>query len=244
LKPFFDNILLFSKKPVDLLHRLILLAVMILGIVGGLVLIYDLAFFNFQYFLKEEHLFFRVYSHLLFLLFSTSVLIKIFILKKLKIDRFDIFFTLFFGILVIFYYAGIEQSGPAFWSKLKVIITFLTIILLFIFEFSKSVSSLERLRLNPSLLFTISFVLIILSGAFLLMAPNSTYKGINFVNALFTSTSAVCVTGLTVLDTAKDFTRFGQVVILMLIQVGGLGIMTFTGLLGYILSGIPHFRTN
>lgn len=237
LKDFLDNILLFSKKPVDIIYRLILFAIMILGIVGGLVLIYDLAFFNFQYFLKEEHLFFRVYSHLLFLLFSTSVVIKVLKLKPLKVDKFDIFFSLLFGILVIFYYVGINPSNSFLFSQLKVVITFLTIVLLFIFEFSKSVSSLERLRLNASLLFTISFVLIILSGAFLLMAPNSTYKGINFVNALFTSTSAVCVTGLTVLDTAKDFTRFGQVVILMLIQVGGLGIMTFTGLLGYILSG-------
>ena len=58
--------------------------------------------------------------------------------------------------------------------------------------------------------------------------PASTVNGISFVDALFTSTSAVCVTGLVVLDTAKDFTFFGQAVILLLIQFGGLGIMTFT----------------
>mgnify|MGYP002344569966 FL=1 len=60
------------------------------------------------------------------------------------------------------------------------------------------------------------------------MLPMSTYKGISFIDALFTSTSAVCVTGLIVLDTAKDFTFFGQLIILVLIQFGGLGIMTFS----------------
>ncbi|MDQ1238273.1 MAG: trk/ktr system potassium uptake protein [Thermodesulfobacteriota bacterium] len=53
---------------------------------------------------------------------------------------------------------------------------------------------------------------------------------ISFLDALFTSTSAVCVTGLTVVDTGKDFSRVGQVVIVLLIQTGGLGVMTFAGL--------------
>ncbi len=58
--------------------------------------------------------------------------------------------------------------------------------------------------------------------------PFASNKGISFINALFTSTSAICVTGLTVLDTGKDFTLFGQIIILFLIQIGGLGIMTFS----------------
>jgi len=74
----------------------------------------------------------------------------------------------------------------------------------------------------------VSFLFLIFTGVFLLKLPSATYKGITFIDALFTSTSAVCVTGLIVLDTAKDFTFFGQAVILTLIQLGGLGIMTFT----------------
>ena len=53
----------------------------------------------------------------------------------------------------------------------------------------------------------------------------------NFLDALFTSTSAVCVTGLVVVNTGSDFTRFGQIVIMLLIQTGGLGIMTFAALM-------------
>ena len=69
----------------------------------------------------------------------------------------------------------------------------------------------------------------ILVGALLLMLPFSTTSGrISFVDAIFTSTSAVCVTGLIVQDTATYFTLTGQVIILLLIQLGGLGVMTFS----------------
>lgn len=60
----------------------------------------------------------------------------------------------------------------------------------------------------------------------MLMLPNATYQGIDFIDALF-ATSAVCVTGLTVVNTALHFTIFGQTIILFLIQIGGLGILTF-----------------
>ncbi len=74
----------------------------------------------------------------------------------------------------------------------------------------------------------ISFIFLIITGTGFLMLPVSTTNGIHFIDALFTSTSAVCVTGLTVLDTAKDFTFFGKIIIFTLIQFGGFGIMTFS----------------
>lgn len=81
---------------------------------------------------------------------------------------------------------------------------------------------------SPLRQFVASFIALIISGAALLLLPWSTVHGISAIDALFTSTSAVCVTGLIVLDTAKDFTFFGQGIILMLIQLGGFGIMTFS----------------
>ncbi len=83
-------------------------------------------------------------------------------------------------------------------------------------------------RLSPIHKVVMSFAALILTGACLLMLPVSNSCNLGFVDALFTSTSAVCVTGLTVVDTEKDFTFFGQVVIMFLIQFGGLGIMSFT----------------
>lgn len=84
------------------------------------------------------------------------------------------------------------------------------------------------LELHPSQLLGGVFVAFILSGALLLMLPVSTHDGISFIDALFTATSAICVTGLMVVDAGTEFTAFGQVVILALIQIGGLGIMTFS----------------
>ncbi|MEW6388531.1 MAG: potassium transporter TrkG [Thermodesulfobacteriota bacterium] len=84
---------------------------------------------------------------------------------------------------------------------------------------------------TPQTLLVLSFALVILVGACLLMLPYSQQGGrVGWVDALFTATSAVCVTGLIVVDTATAYTRFGQGVILLLIQVGGLGIMTFAAL--------------
>lgn len=85
-----------------------------------------------------------------------------------------------------------------------------------------------RESMHPLQKVILSFIALILAGSGLLMIPISTTHGISFVDALFTSTSAVCVTGLTVLDTANDFTLFGKIVIVLLIQFGGLGIMTFS----------------
>ncbi len=90
---------------------------------------------------------------------------------------------------------------------------------------------------NPTQALILSFVILIISGAGLLMLPaaNSSGQNLNFVDALFTSTSATCVTGLIVKDTGQDFTMMGQVVILTLIQLGGLGIVVFGAVLALLL---------
>jgi len=83
-------------------------------------------------------------------------------------------------------------------------------------------------KLNPSRTLLYSFTLLIIIGTFLLHLPISTTRPISFLDAFFTATSAVTVTGLVVLDTYSDFTLFGKIVILFLIQVGGLGYMTLS----------------
>ena len=75
----------------------------------------------------------------------------------------------------------------------------------------------------------ISFVLLIALGTLLLTLPISSRSGrLGVVDAMFTATSATCVTGLVVRDTWTQFTPFGQAVVLLLIQVGGLGLVTLT----------------
>ena len=89
-------------------------------------------------------------------------------------------------------------------------------------------------KLNPALLFVSSFFILVALGTLLLLLPFSTYTNISFIDALFTSTSASCVTGLVVVDTSATFTIWGQTFILLLIQLGGLGVLTFA-------SSFSHF---
>ena len=86
----------------------------------------------------------------------------------------------------------------------------------------------SRLKLTPIRLALLSYLVAIVLGTILLWLPFSTIdtKPISLIDAFFTATSAVCVTGLIVQDTATYFTTFGQSVLLVLIQLGGLGIMT------------------
>lgn len=97
---------------------------------------------------------------------------------------------------------------------------------------------LHKNNKSPFRVIIFGFFLVILMGSFLLMLPISTKGGIStpFLDALFTSTSAVCVTGLVIHDTATYWSNFGQFVIILLIQIGGLGVVTVAGAFA-ILSG-------
>jgi potassium uptake TrkH family protein len=92
----------------------------------------------------------------------------------------------------------------------------------------------RRFRFHPAQIVAFGFAATILLGTFLLTLPIARVGpgGASFLEALFTATSAVCVTGLIVVDTATYWTGFGQVVILLMIQIGGFGIMTFASVIG------------
>jgi trk system potassium uptake protein TrkH len=131
----------------------------------------------------------------------------------------------FFGTLLLprlFVEMGME--GFADFSTIFIQFYFVAIVGI---EFWRSANINPILRLHPATIFMISFLLIILLGAGLLMLPNMTYNGISIIDAIFTSTSATCVTGLITMDPATDFTFTGQVVILILVKLGGLNIIAF-----------------
>ncbi len=96
---------------------------------------------------------------------------------------------------------------------------------------------IEKWKLRPAQVFALGFAIIILIGAILLNLPIVTVAGrsIGFINALFTATSAVCVTGLVVVDTGTYWNMAGQVIILTLIQIGGLGFMTMASLISLLI---------
>ena len=101
---------------------------------------------------------------------------------------------------------------------------FLIIVLL---EFTKANGMMGKLNISPPMLMVASFLILISFGTLLLCMPRMTVDGISFVDALFTATSASCITGLTVVSTGACFTMKGQVVIMILIQLGGISILSF-----------------
>ena len=162
-------------------------------------------------------------------LLSRKVFLTNFILGILLIFPFFFRFLISYGFIAdrLFY----EFSGFQ-----------LLAIILFFLEISRLKLDLVARLLNPAQLFMISFALIILFGTMLLMMPLSTTSPITFVDAFFTSTSAVCVTGLTAVDTATRFTFLGKLIILSLIQIGGIGVMTITSFFGIFFKETSSFR--
>lgn len=159
---------------------------------------------------------------------STSIKRNVFIFDVLSLG-----FTIWVIYLYLFVGVPFETDmllENPIWVKIAVFLTFIR-------EFSDLRINYKRTVLNPAQLFILSFLVIIILGSFLLMLPNATHSGISFLDALFTATSAVCVTGLAVVDTGTHFTGLGQTIILFLIQVGGLGILTFASYFSYFFKG-------
>ncbi len=161
---------------------------------------------------------------------------KEFTLIKRKVFIFDflsIVFTLWIFYMYLFVGVPFETDlllDDPIWVKMAVLLTFIR-------EFSELKINFNRTVLNPAQIFILSFLFIIFIGSLLLILPNATYEGISYLDALFTSTSAVCVTGLVVVDTGTHFTLFGQTIIMILIQVGGIGILTFASYFSYFFKG-------
>ena len=150
--------------------------------------------------------------------FKASVLL----LLVIEAVSYNFFNTLF--ITTIFERIGFVNFGH--YSNLLIQVYFLIVI---VAEISKSGSIIPKIKIHPSNLFMLSFFVLIASGTILLMLPEmTTYQGsMRFIDALFTSTTASCVTGIMVVDASSVFTIKGQIILLFLIKLGGLNIIAF-----------------
>lgn len=106
-----------------------------------------------------------------------------------------------------------------------------------VFLSAKALDLANNYRMNPSLILASSFIVVIFIGTFLLMLPKSTQEPIDLIDAFFISTSAVCVTGLSPIDISQIFTHFGLLVLSILIQIGGLGLIAFTSVFAIFYAG-------
>lgn len=229
------NTLIITKTSFQFLLKQFYRFVFILSLLGLFLFIFD---FGFEQSTKVQRELNACYFVVLILGILTSILR--YTRKEKKIKRsvlvFDILsITITLAVLYVHFFSAEAHHHLTFlyndnWVKFVIILTFIR-------EFSEQNINFKRTVLNPAQLFIVSFLSIILIGTLLLMFPNATYTDISFLNALFTSTSAVCVTGLIVVDTGTYFTLFGQTIILCLIQIGGLGILTFASYFSYFFKG-------
>ena len=132
-----------------------------------------------------------------------------------------------FDLIVLVPCLGLTVGG---WTVAWFLVRQVAVLLAAFSETTPARRLVSQLRLHPARLMVLSFAAAIVVGTVLLSLPVASAMGesVQLTDALFTATSATCVTGLVVLDTGDDFSLFGQLVILILLQLGGLGIMTFS----------------
>ena len=185
-----------------------------------------------------------IFRMLLLILFFSKFLPEILSFRKrTTLSTFFESVVFLFSFGVILSASSIVNSNRSLWSFFSGNISVLTaIFLIVISEISDLTRFISKIKIPPALLFSSGFFIIILIGTGLLMMPRAHALPLTLLDSLFTSVSAVCVTGLVVVDTATFFTPLGKVIILCLIQVGGLGIMTFTGFFSFIFASSSTFR--
>ena len=212
----------------------------VLSFVAFLAIFYDFGFDQSEYMQQKLILLYQ-----LSIFFGITWTIGSYLRKNRKIFPkvllFDIVSVLAFAIILIHNLAFFENltflalKNSKVWLYIGVALAFFRMVTSIKFR-------LRSLIANPAQIFILSFLSIIFVGAFLLILPNASVQKLSFIDALFTSTSAVCVTGLIVVDTGSYFTLFGQSIILALIQIGGLGIMTFASYFSYFFRGVGSFN--
>ncbi len=182
-----------------------------------------------------------------------AVLLCIFIAEKIirlfnafspkefaRANGFEIPLLIALGIAVFGAGRWFAQDEP---SKVQHFAIGIYLVLQVVIKACRSTVNLAASGKNPTRTLITSFLVLIISGACFLMLPKaSTSENIGFVDALFTATSATCVTGLIVKDTGSDFSLMGQLVILSLIQLGGLGIVVFGAVFALLLGQALSIR--
>ncbi len=198
------------------------------------------------------------YLDFCFTVFCISFLVRIFYQNSNQLDYlksqwfegmvvalvlFNGFLNVLLGVKVGKELLQVLGASETYWSYQYLLCSFIFILLGF--ELTRFTTRIPNINIKPSTLFLWSFVLLIFMGALMLMMPamTATEEGVSFIDALFTSTSASCVTGLSVVDFAKVFTPKGHFIVMILAQLGGVGIVTFATFFATFLSkgvGLKH----
>ncbi|KRG32032.1 MULTISPECIES: TrkH family potassium uptake protein [unclassified Psychrobacter] len=223
-------------------YRLLNNVTIVISIIGVAIALLDSGFTLPMWLQQVFHIF---YLAIIFLGFVVTAGRYLYSKKPLTLNKvavFDLLTSIAIVILLVAHFTDLVRSGMSVAVDGFVAIK-IAVFVTFIREISDHDFNLNRTFLNPAQFFILSFLSLVLVGALLLMMPNATTQPLSFMDALFTATSAVCVTGLIVVDTATYFTTFGQVIIMGLIQIGGLGILTFVTYFSYFFKGGVSYET-
>lgn len=208
-------------------------------------------FAEFGFYLSDNKI--RILKLLNFVIIFYFILYSI-IKLVLVYDRFQYLKSHWFNYLLVFLLLGetlififsldpqvfkhlLTGKGLLNISKLYIVIFQITIFLSILSYGYKVNQKIASHRFYPARVLLMSFAVIILIGTIFLIFPKAVNPGqkLSVMDAIFTSTSATCVTGLTIADTGTVFSSFGQIIILILIQIGGLGLMTYASFFALIL---------
>ena len=240
----YHKFLLYQNKWIHPYIRVALGVMTTLTYLASILLIVGLVYeHGFTISVAEAHQLQRLY-HGVWIVFLSDISLRIALEYKDTRQTFSkltwiLTFLLYLTLVpVVFHRPEVEGAIQAVWDFLNGRIYHLALLLMLSFlNLSYGLVRLLGRRTNPSLILAVSFLIIILIGTGLLMLPRSTVAGISWVDSLFISTSAVCVTGLTSVDVASPFTTTGFVIIILLIQIGGLGVMTLTSFFAMFFMG-------
>ncbi|PWJ39144.1 TrkH family potassium uptake protein [Sediminitomix flava] len=204
-------------------------------ILGGCALVLMISYWGFE-FNHNVNVLILIMSEVIALLFTAFTYGKV-ILGKKKLHHYlrkDILDLLLSSVILLFIFTEnifLAHRDEQFVRHIKTVYVQALQIYIFLKALIYLILHREKwlyFSKKPVRVMVSSFLNLVIAGTLLLKLPNATTNGIEWIDALFISTSAVCVTGLSTLNLATDFTTFGQVVIMILFQLGGLGILTLT----------------
>lgn len=231
-----DRFYILKETIVKNTNRLIFLTLLF----GFLLVIYQIGFPKEQYAVDWVNNFLRQIPKLLMIFFLFKWTLKIILSSKKKIlERKHI--SDFVTFFVFFVFNIFKNQNVVFSSEYFL---YLLIASFFFLRFFSVSTEIKNSLLSPSILFTISFSFLIFWGTAVLLIPSATNGNLSLIDSLFTATSAVCVTGLVTVDVPTKFTHFGKDILLILIQIGGLGLMTFTNFFAILFRGGMSLRNH
>lgn len=228
---------IFPPKIVIAIEHWLAVILFVLSLVTICAIVVDYGFLLNDSELRVVHLIYRLSWWFYLLLYVLQLLFG-----WRNIRRKSLFLTVSVGVLFILsallrYLQSDSVDVPFFLNYLFV--EKIQLLLLSLLEVSRGIVDFINKKTNPAMLMALCFALLIAVGTILLLFPRSTLQDVRLsvIDAFFISTSAVCVTGLSPIDIAQTFSIEGQIVLMLLIQAGGLGVMTITSFFALFFMG-------